>query len=164
MIEITVKLRSKDGAFQPTSFTEWIGRRVDVTGLDPALHHVLTAVENTEDGLTSTLTIQSHAETGPDLAATLSVRWDTPTTEVRAHVDGEHLVTARLDAPLQPGQTVRVGDQLYTVADVSHPARQDDGTTDGVDYQHADVTPIDEPLPVRDLGVSPFGVALMAGG
>lgn len=170
MIEITVKLRSKavdpqtgQGAFLPTSFTEWIGRRVEVTGLDPALHHVLTAVENTEDGTTSTLTIQSHAETGPDITADLSVRWDTPTSEVRAHVDGEHLVTARLDAPLQPGQTVRAGEQLYTVADVSHPARQDDGTTDGPDYQHVELTPIEGPPPVRDLGTSPFGT-LLAGG
>lgn len=163
MIEFTVTLHSKDGAFQPTSFTEHIGRRVDVTGLDPALHHVLVGVENTEDGYTSTLKIQTHAETGPELGANLSVRWDTPTVEVRAHVDGEQITVGRLDAPLQPGQTVRVGEQLYNVTDVSHPARQDDGTTDGPDYQRADLTPIEGPPPVRDLGVSPFGV-LMAGG
>lgn len=170
MIKFTVTLNSAPrpdapgrGYFHPDTFSEYIGRRVDVTGLDPAYVHILTAVENTEDGLASTLTIQSHAEEGPDLAASLSVRWDTPTVEVRAHVDGEHLVTARLDAPLQAGQTVRAGEQLYNVLDVSHPARQEDGTTTGPDYQHAELHAIDTPPPVRDLGANPLGM-LLAGG
>jgi len=170
MIEFTMRLFSVvdangRGQFQATSFTEHIGRRVEVTGLDPALHHVLAGVENREDGTVSTLTIHTHndAEQAPELSANLSTRWDTPTVEVRAHVDGDEVTVGRLDAPLQPGQTVRVGEQLYNVADVSHPARRDDGTTDGPDYQHADLTPIDGPPPVRDLGPSPFG-ALLAGG
>lgn len=167
MIEFTVRLHSKvdpggRGQFQPTSFTEHIGRRVEVTGLDPALHHVLVAVENTEDGTVSTLTIQTHndAEHAPDLAANLSVRWDTPTAEVRAYVGDEQVAIARMEAPLQPGQTVRLGEQLFNVAEVSHPSRLDDGTTTGADYQRADLMPILGAPPVQDLGASPFGVLL----
>lgn len=167
MIEFTVRLHSKvdpdgRGQFQPTSFTEHIGRRVEVTGLDPALHHVLVGVENREDGTVSTLTVHTHteAEHAPDLAASLSVRWDTPAAEVRAYVGDEQVAIAQMEAPLQPGQTVRVGEQLFNVAEVSHPARLDDGTTTGADYQRADLVAIDGPLPVRDLGASPFAALL----
>ncbi len=152
MIEITVSLHAKEGSFKPTSMTEWIGHLVEVTGLDPAYHHVLKHVENTEDGSRCTLTIHTHSEVDADLAANMSVRWDTPTAQVRAHVDGEHLHTARLEAPLQPGQTVRVGEDLFNVLDVHYPARRDDGTTDGEDYQHAELQPIPGQPPVRDLG------------
>lgn len=158
MIEFRVALKGKPGTFQPTSFSEFIGRLVQVTGLDPAYQHVLRAVENTEDGTTSTLTIHTHSDVNADLSADMSVRWDTPTAEVRAHVDGEHLTTARLEAPLQPGQTIRVGEQIYNVTDVSHPNRRDDGTTDGEDYQHAELQPLAEQPPVRDLG--PAGAIL----
>jgi len=163
MIEITVKLTAEAGTFQPTSFTEHIGRLVNVTGLDQALHHVLVGVENTEDGTASTLKVQTHSEVDADLTANMSVRWDTPTAEVRAYVDDEPLVTARMDAPLQPGQTVRVGEKLYTVTDVSNPARQPDGTMDGPDYQRADLAETDAPTSVADLGVSPFGALVLGG-
>ena len=163
MIECTVRLIAKPGTFQPTSFTEWIGHLIDVTGLDPAYNHVLKAVENTEDGTTSTLTVNTYRDDSPDLAANMSVRWDTPTAEIRAHLDGEHLATGRLDVPLQPGQTIRLGDQLYNVTDAHHPARQDDGTTIGDDYQHVELVPIpDQPL-VRDLGVAGGILGLLGG-
>jgi hypothetical protein len=168
MIEITVRLYSKvdadgRGQFQPTSFTEYIGRRVEITGLDAALHHVLKAVENTEDGTVSTLTVHTHSEVDADLTANMSVRWDTPTAEVRGYVDDELLVTARMDAPVQEGQTVRVGEKLYNVTATSNPARQPDGTTAGPDYQRADLVETDAPTSVADLGVSPFGALLLGG-
>lgn len=152
MIEFRVALHAKRGTFTPTSFTEFIGRLIQVTGLDPAHHHVLRAVENREDGTTSVLTIHTHSEVDADLSANMSVRWDTPTAQVRAHVDGDHVATARLEAPLQPGQTIRLGEDLYNVTDAHHPARQDDGTTDGEDYQHVELQLLAEQPPVRDLG------------
>lgn len=162
MIEITVKLVSPTHGFQPTSFTEWIGHLVDVTGLDPALHHVLTAVENTEDGTGSTLTLATYSDAGPDLAASMSVRIGTPTVDVRAHVDGQQVAGARLEAPLRIGQAVRVADQAYTVQAVSHPNRQADGTTTGdEDYQRADLQKLDEAPLVVDLGpAAGLGLAL----
>jgi hypothetical protein len=163
MIEITVKLVSVvdgQGQFNPTSFTEWIGRQIDVTGLDPALHHVLVGVENSEDGTTSTLRVQTHSEVDADLTANMSVRWETPTADVRGYVGDQLLVTARMDAPLQEGQTVRVGDKLYVVASVSYPARHEDGTVVGQDYQRAELVETEVPATVRDAGVSPLGMLL----
>lgn len=152
MIEFTVTLHAAPGTFQPTSMTEWIGHLVDVTGLDPNYQHVLQAVENTETGDRCTLTIHTHPDTGTDLTADMSVRWGTPTAEVRAHVDGQHVTTAHLEAPLQPGQTVRIGDQAHTVLDVHYPNRSDDGTTTGDDYQHANLRPLPDKPPVASLG------------
>lgn len=162
MIEHTVRLAAAPGTFQPTSFTEWIGHLVDVTGLDPALNHVLKAVENTEDGSSSTLTLSTYSDAGPDLAASMSVRIGTPTVDVRAHVDGQQVAGARLEAPLRIGQAVRVADQAYTVQAVSHPNRQADGTTTGdEDYQRADLQKLDEAPLVVDLGpAAALGVAV----
>lgn len=154
MIETTVRLVAKQGTFQPDSFAEWIGHEVQVTGLDPALRHVLRAVEGTEDGSSSLLTVNSYSDVDANLTANMSVRPATPKAQVRAHVDGEHVVTAHLDAPLQPGQQVLVNDQLHVVTDTSYPARNDDGTTDGEDHQHVELRPTDEPVAVVDLGLA----------
>lgn len=163
MIETTVRLVARQGTFQPDSFAEWIGHEVQITGLDPAYRHVLRAVEGTEDGSSSTLTVHTYSDVDANLTANLSVLPSTPKAQVRAHVDGEHVVTAWLDAPLQPGQQVLVNDQLHQVVDTSHPARNDDGTTTGEDHQHADLRPTDEPTAVVDLG--PAGALLgMLGG
>ena len=163
MIEHRVILHAAPGTFQPTSFTEWIGHLVDVTGLDPALSHVLKAVENTEDGTASTLTMHTYRDDGPDLTAAMSVRLGTPTVDVRAFVDGQQIATARLEAPLQIGHAIRVADQTYTVQTVSHPNRQPDGTTTGdEDYQRADLQKTDQPPPVQDLGAVAGAAAAVA--
>ncbi|GAA1030780.1 MULTISPECIES: hypothetical protein [Amycolatopsis] len=165
MIEHTVRLTGVPGTFQASSFTEWIGHLVDVTGLDPALHHVLKAVENTEDGTASTLTIVTIRDDGPDLAAAMSVRVGTPTCPVRAFVAGTQVSAAQMEAPLQVGAPVRVGDQHYTVQAVSYPARQPDGTTTGDDYQRADLVAADgTPFDVRTLGGAPAALAGLFGG
>lgn len=158
MIETTVRLTAKQGTFEPTSFAEWIGHEVQVTGLDPAHRHVLRNVEGSEDGSWSCLTVHTYSDVDANLTANMSVLPGTPKAQVRAHVDGQLVVTAHLDAPLQPGQQVLVNDQLHVVADTSHPARLDDGTTDGEDHQHVDLVPSDEPAAVLDLG--PAGAIL----
>lgn len=164
MIEHTVRLAGQPGTFQPTSFTEWIGHLVDVTGLDPALHHVLKAVENTEDGTSSTLTLHTYSDNGPDLAANMSVRIGTPTAAVRAFVDGQQLAAAQLEAPLQIGQPIRIGEQHYAVTATSHPNRQADGTTLGdEDYQRADLAVLAETPLVQDLGPAGAVAGLLGG-
>ena len=158
MIQTTVRLTAKQGTFEPTSFAEWIGHEIQVTGLDPAYRHVLRAVEGSEDGSWSLLTVHTYSDVDANLTANMSVLPGTPKAQVRAHVDGEHVATAMLDAPLQPGQQVLVNDQLHQVVDVSHPARNDDGTTTGEDHQHVELQPTDEPVGVVDLG--PAGAIL----
>lgn len=158
MIETTVRLTAKQGTFEPTSFAEWIGHEIQVTGLDPAYRHVLRAVEGSEDGSTSRLTVHTYSDVDANLTANLSVLPGTPKAQVRAYVDGEHVVTAMLDAPLQPGQQVLVNDQLHVVAETGYPARNDDGTTDGEDHQHVELRPTDDPVAVVDLG--PAGAIL----
>lgn len=154
MIETKVRLIARQGTFRPDSFAEWIGHEIQVTSLDPAYRHVLRAVEGTEDGSASTLTVHSYSDVDANLTANMSVLPGTPKAQVRAHVDGAHVATAFLDAPLQPGQQVLVNDQLHQVVDVAHPARNDDGTTDGEDHQHVELRPTDEPVAVVDLGLA----------
>lgn len=155
MIEHTVRLIGSPGTFQPTSHSEWIGHLVDVTGLDPSMHHVLRAVENSADGTSSTLTVSTYSDAGPDLDAVVSVRVGTPLASVQAFVNGTKIATAQLEAPLQIGQPVRVAGQMYTVQAVSYPARQPDGTTIGDDYQRADLTAAAAPALVTDRGPAP---------
>lgn len=158
MIECTVRLVARQGTFQPDSFAEWIGHEIQATGLDPAYRHVLRSVEGTEDGSASTLTVHTYSDVDANLTANMSVLPATPKAQVRAHVDGEHVATAMLDAPLQPGQQVLVNDQLHQVVDTGYPARNDDGSTTGEDHQHVELRPIDEPTAVVDLG--PAGALL----
>lgn len=162
MIEHTVTLHSMinpetgRGYFRPTSFTEWIGHEVVVTSLDPGLRHVLAAVENREDGATSTLTVHTFSDVDANLSADLSVRPGTPRCQVRAHLadNGQHLLTTHLDAPLQPGQQVLVNNEPHQVADTSWPARDEHGTTDGEDYQHVTLTAVPEQPLVQSLGIA----------
>lgn len=160
MIEHTVKLTGQPGTFLPTSFTEWIGHLVDITGLDPSMHHVLRAVENTADGTSSTLTISTYSDAGPDLAAAMSVRVGTPTCPVQAYVGGTLIASAQMEAPLHPGQLVRVGTKNYSVTAVSYPNRQPDGTTTGDDYQHADLAESTASPLVADLGAAAIPAAV----
>jgi hypothetical protein len=169
MIEFTVILRAPAGTFQPTSFTEWLGHRVQVTGLDPVYQHVLRAVENTEDGSMSTLTLHTYPEHagGPDLTAGLSVIHGTPRAVVRAHdTEGNEITTAHLDAPLRIGQVVTVNGALHRVYDEPHwPNRHPDHGAVGApgddveDYQHVTLVPVDEEDVVADLGM-PSGPAM----
>jgi hypothetical protein len=163
MIECTVRLVARQGTFQPDSFAEWIGHEIQATGLDPAYRHVLRSVEGTEDGTSSLLTVHTYSDVDANLTANMSVLPGTPKAQVRAHVGGELVATAMLDAPLQPGQQVLVNDQLHQVVDVSHPARNDDGTTTGEDHQHVDLRPTDEPVAVVDLGLAAGILGLLGG-
>lgn len=164
MIEHTVKLTAQPGTFQPSSFTEWIGHYVDVTSLDPSHQHILRAVENSEDGTYSLLTLHTVRDQGPDLAAAMSVRVGTPTVFVVAHCDGQPIASTHMEAPLQPGQPVRVGNQTYTVRDVCYPNRRDDGTTEGDDYQLANIVATDAPEhAVSSLGAAGALGALLGG-
>lgn len=168
MIEVEVTLHAPRGGFQPTTFTEWIGHEVKVTGLDPACRQVLTAVENNEDGRHSTLTVQVGREEGPELQANLSVIMGTPKAKVRAvhHETGDELVTTWLDAPLQPGQPVTIGGEPHLVVDVAHPARDPESGAAGPagpspveDVQHARMQPVDMPSEIFSLGAIPDGLA-----
>lgn len=157
MIEITVKLVSPTHGFQPTSFTEWIGHEVIVTGLDQAQRHVLRAVENTEDGSTSMLTINTYSHEVPNLTANLSIRPDTPKAQVRAHHHdtGEHLTTALLDSPLPEGMDVDINGVRHCVASIRWPYRDPEDPEDTEDYQHVTVLPVDDvPFDVQSLGLA----------
>ena len=166
MIEVKVTLYAPNGGFQPTTFTEWIGHEVQVTGLDTAFRQVLTHVENHEDGQHSTLTVQVGRDEGPELVANMSVIMGTPKAKVRAvhHESGDELVTTQLDAPLQPGQPVTIDGQPHIVVDVVHPNRDPEtGTTgDAEDIQHVKVQPVDVPPEVFSLGAIPDGLAGIA--
>lgn len=171
MIEITVRLHAPNGGFQPTTFGEWIGHQVQITGLDQAHRHVLTAVDNSPDGRVSTLTVctTNGDEAGPDLTANMSVIMGTPKAQVRAHDDaGAHLTTAHLDAPLSEGQTVTIDGVPHTVRAVRYPYRDPADAETVEDYQHVTVQPIPATEIVQDLGFvgipgGGFGVAAMLG-
>jgi hypothetical protein len=147
--------------FTPTSFTEWIGHEVIVSSLDPALRHVLRAVENNENGSVSTLTIQTYSEADVNLSANLSVYPHTPKAQVRAHLHdtGEHLVTAHLDAPLHEGQTVDIGGAVHTVQDIRYPYRDPADAETVEDYQHVTLRLTGETAPVESLGLAGLGSA-----
>ena len=165
MIEVKVTLHAPRGGFTNTTFTEWLGHEIQVTGLDPACRQVLTAVENHEDGQHSTLTVQVGREEGPELVANLSVIMGTPKAKVRAvhHETGDEMVTTMLDAPLQPGQPVTIGGKPHMVVDVAHPNRNPEtGTATVEDVQHATVQPVDVPAEVFSLGAIPDGLAGIA--
>lgn len=155
MIVATVRLESATRGFQPTSFGEWIGHEVEVTGIDRAKRAVLTRVENTEDGQYSTLTLNLYDHDVPNLTANLSVRPDTPKAQVRAHhhETGEHLTTALLDAPVHDGADVDINGARHRVTAVKWPYRDPEDPEDTEDYQHVTVTPTDAiPATVHDLG------------
>jgi hypothetical protein len=161
MIEHSVRLfstvdpKTGQGGFQPSSFSEWIGHEVVVTSLDPGLRHVLRAVETTEDGAISTLTIQTYSDSDVNLSANLSIRPDTPKAQVRAHTeDGEHLVTSHLDAPLQLGQTVDISGAFYVVRDASWPYRDPEHPESTEDYQHVTLQPVEGMPDVQSLGMA----------
>ncbi|MFD2421655.1 hypothetical protein [Amycolatopsis pigmentata] len=163
MIEVTVTLRAPHGGIQPDSFQEWIGHEVEITGLDRAYRHVLKAVENSEDGTWSRLTVATGRDEGPELVANLSVIMGTPKAKVRAvhHETGDELVTTTLDAPLQPGQPVTIGGESHIVVDVAHPNRDETGSVpdQGLDdVQHVKVAPVDLPPEVLSLGAIPGGL------
>lgn len=143
--------------FTSSSFTEWIGHEITVTGLDPAYRHVLRAVEITEDGQYSTLSVNTYADEGVALTANMSVLMSTPKAQVRAHhhETGEHLATAHLDAPLHEGQLIGVGNVRHIVQAVRYPYRDPDDPEQSEDYQHVTLRPAgDTPAPVASLGVA----------
>lgn len=169
MIEFTVRLFARgkppdaelaapgapSGPLTSTSFTEWLGHAVEVTGLDPAYRHVLVGVDNRADGWVSTLTVQTTAEgeRGVDLSADLSVIVGTPKAQVRAHDEaGTHLTTAWLDAPLSPGQPVTVAGAKFVVGDVTYPYRDESHPEQSEDYQHVVLRPVAELPDVTSLG------------
>ena len=45
MIEVKVTLHAPRGGFNDTTFTEWLGHEIQVTGLDPACRQVLGKAE-----------------------------------------------------------------------------------------------------------------------
>lgn len=166
MIEVVVTLFAPRGGFDATTFTEWIGHEVKVSGLDPAMRQMLTRVENHEDGQRSTLTVQIGRDEGPELQANLSVIMGTPKAMVRAvhHETGDELVTTMLDAPLQPGQPITIGGQPHLVVDVTHPARDPEtGTAPVEDVQHVRVQPVDLPPDIFSLGAIPGGIGGILG-
>jgi hypothetical protein len=165
VIEIKVTLYAPRGGFDETTFTEWIGHQIQVTGLDPSCRQVLTVVENTEDGKHSTLTVQIGREEGPELAANLSVIMGTPKAKVHAvhHDSGDHITDALLDAPLQPGQPVLVNGQPHLVVDTSWPAREETcAAGENEDRQHVTLQRVDVPPEVFSLGAIPQGLAGIA--
>ncbi len=159
MIEHTVALHAAPGTFRPTSFTEWIGHEVAVTSLDPSLRHVLRAVDNTEDGTRSTLTIQTYSDLGPNLTADLSIYHGTPKAHIRAYLadNDQYLVTCHLDAPLQPGQRVTFNAEPYDVRDITWPYRDPDHPESTEDYQRVTIALATEPAAVLDLGMAGLG-------
>jgi hypothetical protein len=153
MIEHTIRLFSSDNAFAPTSFTEWIGHEVTVSSLDPAMRHVLRAVENAEDGSVSTLTVQTYSDADVNLTANLSIRPGTPKAQVRAHNEiGGHLVTAHLDAPLHEGQTVDLNGSIQVVREITYPYRDPADPESTEDYQRVTLQPTGEQAMVQSLG------------
>jgi hypothetical protein len=146
VIEYQVRLFSQPlpnnpghGAFTPTTFTEWIGHEVVVTGLAGwPFRHMLAGVENSADGMESRLTIHTTKDPGADLTADLSIRVGTPKAQIRAYLvdDPDTLVTtAMLDAPLTMQQTVTVNGLKCTVQEITYPYRDPDHPENTEDYQ-----------------------------
>jgi hypothetical protein len=177
LIEFTVKLTGRGkppdgqigtttGPFNETSFTEWIGHEVQITGLDSAYRHELVTVENRADGWVSTLTVRTtdRTELAPNLTATFSILPGTPKVEVRALLGGALVVTAHLDAPLAEGQDVMVNDVHHRINAITYPYRDPANAESQVDYQQVDL--IETPPPV--VSVAPLGMtgatAVMLGG
>lgn len=168
MIEFTVRLFSKNNGFTATSFTEWIGHEVQITGLDQAHRHVLRSVENSEDGRSSLLTIHSTSrdELGPELTANMSVIMGCPRAQIRAHDHdtGEHIVTAHLDAPLHEGQAVLISGKPHLVTAASWPYRDPEHPESEQDYQHVTLTEAPDAPDLVSLGFAsnmPYAAGLL---
>lgn len=153
-IEYTVTLRSPQGGFEPTSFSEWIGHRVDITGLNPIYNHVLRSVQNASDGTWSMLTVMTYSDDGINLTPNLSVYPGTPKAQVRVHdVDGQHVVTAFLDAPLHEGAQVQVDNELHTIEAVKFPFRDPEDPEVEEDYQHVTARATPDAPAISSLGL-----------
>lgn len=134
------------GRFLPTTFSEYIGRRVQAQGLDHRYEHTLTGVQVAEDGAAATLTIQTRPPHRIEVQQSLAVLNLAPHANVRVvHADtGEQLAEARLHAPLAAGDQVLVAGEPHTVVEVGWPTRDpDSGVAAGeVDWQHVLVRPM----------------------
>lgn len=159
MIEYTVRLFSDTNGFKPTTFSEWVGHAVQITGLDSGYRHILRSVQ-VPDSSQVILTINTYPEDQADtkhLTPSLSVTPGTPRAQVRVYTEeGTHLVTAHLDAPLRDLSQIRVDNVLYQITGITYPYRDQDNPENTEDYQLVTAHPVPESDVVTDLGIPPM--------
>lgn len=156
MIEYTVKLFSDTNGFQKTTFSEWVGYAVTITGLDPGYRHILRQVQ-VPDSSQAILTINTYPEDQDqrtNLTPSLGVIPTTPRAQVRLYTeDDKHLLTAFLDAPLKDLTEVLIDSYLYKITSTSYPYRDPNHPENIEDYQRVVVTPLKDSAVIRLLEV-----------
>jgi len=157
MIEYTVKLFSDTNGFKPTTFSEWVGHEVQITGLDSGYRHVLRQVQ-VPDSSQAVLTINTYPEDQgqrTNLTPSLSVIPTTPRAQARLYNENNtHLVTVFLDAPLKDLSEVLIDNKLYQITKVAYPYRDTDHPESTEDYQLVTVSLVTNPEIIRSFGLS----------
>lgn len=161
------------GEFRPDSFDHLMQQRVHVPGLDMSHNHVLIDAQVEPGGGAATLTINTDpAAPTRQLRGAFRLVNGTPTCKVvllKADDPHQELLRTQLDAPLQAGQRVALGEQEYIVAGTEWPMRDPNtGICVGaVDWQHAHLTPVDPigdfPL-LADAPIRPEEATRLTGG
>ena len=151
--QFTIVPEHPAGEFRDDSFTHLLQAQVLAPGLDSSHRHTLIDAQVEPGGGAAILTIDTEpmAQTR-QLRGAFRVVAGTPTAKVVCLKHEDHhqeLLRLQLDAPLQAGQRVALGEQEYLVTGVEWPNRDPDtGVCAGdVDWQHAYLT---EVAPVSD--------------
>lgn len=150
------------GQFEPDSFDHLLQQRVHAPGLDTAHNHVLIDAQVDETGGSAVLTVDSSPVVPVrQLRGAFRVVAGTPTVKavlVKSGDPHQELHRTQLDAPLQPGQRVALGEQEYVVTHTEWPMRDPEtGMCAGsVDWQHVHLSEVDPISDFPQLATAPI--------
>lgn len=148
--EITIVVRPEvENGYTPSSFSELLQQLVVFPGLDPSWMHTLVGVEVADNGSHAVLTIHSETQHRARLGAAMRPSFHPPARIKAFDPDGNELHVGAHPAPLRVSEMVAIGEQHYQVTSVDWPGRHPEtGVCVGeIDWQHAVLTPIDNPMP-----------------
>jgi hypothetical protein len=138
------------GSLRPDAFEHLLHLAIDCPALDAAWTHTLIDYQVALDGNSARLTVHSAPPRGVSLTHGIRLVSWVPAAHVKAHApDGTELAAVRLNAPLQPGQPIEIGDKAYLVSgEPTWPHRDPEtGVCRGdIDWQHVTVTEAVAPL------------------
>lgn len=111
--------------FPPDAMTPWVGKPVQVQGLDPNLTHVLHDVWFTPDRLSGTLLIHTELDHDAIPLDQVTLSASTPPAMVRVQEAGETVFEGPLDRVPTPGEKVRLpdGTRARVTSHATHPNR-----------------------------------------
>lgn len=150
----TITPEHPEGQFRPDSFDHLMQMQVHAPGLDSGFRHTLIDAQVEPGGAAATLTLHTEpvARTR-QLRGAFRVVAGTPTARVVCvnHEDpSQELLRVQLDAPLQAGQRVALGEQEYMVTGADNPGRNPEtGVCSGdIDWQRVFLAPV---APISDI-------------